>query len=216
MLKQLFTRQLFSSPLLAFEMPDAAVLNHNLMEAISARRAVEPGKTVSNYHGWHSENDLFQRPEPAFQTLAGHITRTLLRMIRGSVPAFNLAQHDVEGEGWVNVNGNGAFNAPHGHGAYLWSGVYYVQVPPETTGKSGMLEFLDPRSITTAANNLRPDVFAPKFQVSPVAGQMMIFPSYLVHWVYPNEEQMERVSIAFNAKIVSRGNKTITGEAGQK
>ena len=29
----------------------------------------------------------------------------------------------------------------------------------------------------------------------------MIFPSYLVHWVYPNEAGGERVTIAFNATL---------------
>jgi len=28
---------------------------------------------------------------------------------------------------------------------------------------------------------------------------MILFPSYLVHWVYPNEADTERWSIAFNA-----------------
>ena len=32
---------------------------------------------------------------------------------------------------------------------------------------------------------------------------MIIFPSYLRHWVYPNEEESERVSIAFNIRYSS-------------
>ena len=212
MLKQVFSEQLFASPLLGFELPDADNLNAGLLAAISARRSVEPGKRISNNRGWHSENDLFVRPEPAFQALAGHITRALIRLIKSTVPAFDLTQHDVEGEGWVNVNHKGAFNAPHGHGAYLWSGCYYVQVPKVTSGNSGILEFMDPRNISGTAAGLRPNVFAPKYQVRPSAGRMMIFPSYLVHWVYPNEEEEERVSIAFNVKVVTRNNIIISGE----
>ncbi len=213
MLKQIFTQQLFASPLIGFEVTDAEMLNEQLMEAIDARRKVEPGKRMSNHHGWHSENDLFVRQEQAFKNLTGHITRALLQLIKSTVPAFDLARHDIEGEGWVNVNGHRALNVPHAHGAYLWSGVYYVQVPEKSHEKSGMLEFLDPRNIVSSSPRLRPNVLAPKFQVRPSAGKMFIFPSYLVHWVYPNEEESERVSIAFNAKIVTREHNVLNTDA---
>ena len=209
-LKQILNRQLFASPLLGFEVEDSENLNRELMLAIDARRQIELGKKVSNHHGWHSVNDLFVREEPAFKAIGGRITQAILGLIKNTVKDFDLTQHDVEGEGWVNVNGTGAFNAPHGHGAYLWSGVYYVQVPEQSNGMSGTLEFIDPRNICGTGSSLRPQVFAPKFQGRPKSGHLLIFPSYLVHWVYPNEEEMNRVSIAFNAKIVSRGRKIIS------
>jgi len=205
-LKQVINRQLFASALLGFEIDGAEKLNQDLMAVINERRKIELGVKVSNNHGWHSANDLFVRPEPAFKTVAGHITRAAMGLIRGSIENFDLSLHDIEGEGWVNVSGKGAFNSPHGHGAYLWSGVYYVQIPEQPSGMSGTLEFIDPRNIVGTGSSLRPPVFAPKFQVRPQPGHLLIFPSYLVHWVYPNEDDSDRVSIAFNIKIVSRGN----------
>jgi hypothetical protein len=33
---------------------------------------------------------------------------------------------------------------------------------------------------------------------------LMIFPSFLYHWVYPNLGDIERVSVAFNMRYFSR------------
>jgi len=203
-LKQVLARELFSSPLRGFDVPDAGPLNEELLAAITVRRQTEGGVKVSNEIGWHSRNDLFVRPEPAYKKIARHITNALLATIRETTPGFDLAIHDVEGEGWTNVSEKGAFNTPHAHGEFLWSGVYYVSMPETTVPKSGMLEFIDPRRGAAVGGNLRPAIFSPKFQIKPRSGLMLIFPSYLLHWVYPNQEESARVSLAFNAKIVSR------------
>ena len=69
---------------------------------------------------------------------------------------------------------------------------------------SGILEFIDSRQVGGLPPDLPAPVFAPKFQISPRSGMLLLFPSYLQHWVYPNQEETERVSIAFNARIISR------------
>jgi uncharacterized protein (TIGR02466 family) len=209
-LKQVLARELFSSPLRGFDVPDAGPLNEELLAAIEARRQSEAGVKISNEFGWHSVNDLFKRPEPVFKKIAGYITNALLFTIRQTTPGFDLAVHDVEGEGWTNVSGKGAFNTPHAHGEFLWSGVYYVNTPETSSPKSGMLEFIDPRRGANVGGRLRPAIFSPKFQIKPRSGLMLIFPSYLLHWVYPNQEESPRVSLAFNAKIVSRDTSRLT------
>lgn len=208
-LKQVLAQDLFPSPLRGFEIPDSQQLNEALLAAIEERRKSEPGVKISNEFGWHSKNDLFVRPEQPFRVLASHITNALLGLIKQTAPGFDLSIHDVEGEGWVNVNGKGAFNTPHAHGNYLWSGCYYVQTPPVSSQRSGMLEFIDPRHVNGISSELLPPVFSSKFQVRPRSGLLLIFPSYLLHWVYPNQEDDQRVSIAFNAKIVSRETKRL-------
>jgi predicted 2-oxoglutarate/Fe(II)-dependent dioxygenase YbiX len=69
------------------------------------------------------------------------------------------------------------------------------------TGNSGMIEFLDPRSDLPAWRVLQSRAFRSKRKIRPEAGEIVIFPSYLVHWVYPNETGGERVTIAFNATL---------------
>ena len=43
--------------------------------------------------------------------------------------------------------------------------------------------------------------FRAKARLSPAAGDLILFPSYLIHWVYPHQAAEERVSVAFNARI---------------
>jgi uncharacterized protein (TIGR02466 family) len=203
-LKQVLARDLFASPLRGFEVLDAQPLNAELLVEIEAWRTSESGVKISNELGWHSRNDLFVRPEPAFRKIAQYITNAPLAVVRATSPKFDLTVHDIEGEGWVNVNGKGAFNTPHAHGNYLWSGAYYVDTPEVSSPRSGLIEFIDPRRGASGGSELTPPSFSPKFQVKPRSGLLIIFPSYLLHWVYPNQEEASRVSLAFNAKIVSR------------
>ncbi len=100
---------------------------------------------------------------------------------------------------WMNANPPGGFNAPHTHPGAHWSGVYYVSQPTVETGTSGMIEFLDPRTDLPNWRILKSPAFRAKKKIRPAAGEIVIFPSYLMHWVYPNETDEERVSIAFNA-----------------
>lgn len=101
--------------------------------------------------------------------------------------------------GWMNANPPGGFNAPHTHPGAHWSGVYYVSQPETESGNSGMIEFMDPRSDLPNWRLLQAPAFRLKRKLRPAAGEIVIFPSYLLHWVYPNETDEERVSIAFNA-----------------
>ena len=113
-------------------------------------------------------------------------------------------------EGWINVNPPGAFNAPHTHPSFALSGTYYVSIPPDSVSiapdaKSGTFEFIDPRVNAGSLSIEGATCFDPGVTVKPKDGLMIIFPSYLRHWVYPNEGESERVSIAFNIRYLKRG-----------
>jgi uncharacterized protein (TIGR02466 family) len=199
---------LFASVLSVFEVDDAEAINPAILAEARAMRSSEPGVSISNQLGWHSHQDFFYRPQAAFKALGQHIVQALLHVAGADaatrLPGFDLATHDIEGQGWININGQGAFNTPHDHAGFQWSGCYYVAVPETAQGRSGQIEFLDPRG--GLGGNVLPGsrVYATKFQVRPRPGLLLIFPSYLRHWVYPNLEDAERISVAFNAKIVSR------------
>lgn len=203
-LKQVITQLAFSSPILGFEVPDAEALNAALCTDIAKRQSVEPGLSISNQHGWHSDRDLFNREEQSFKLLCSHIVRALIHVGKTFTPEFSLKQRDIQGQGWVNVNNRNAYNAPHDHGTFHWSGCYYVAVPPTQTERSGNIEFLDPRGGLSMGSDAPSPIFGGKVRFRPTPGLMLIFPSYLYHWVYPNEEDADRISVAFNARIVKR------------
>jgi uncharacterized protein (TIGR02466 family) len=101
--------------------------------------------------------------------------------------------------GWMNTTPSGGFNAPHTHLGAHWSGVYYVSLPAVEKGESGKIEFLNPRTDLPSWRILKSPTFGAKRTTRPQPGELILFPSYLVNWVYPNETGEERVSIAFNS-----------------
>ncbi len=192
---------LFYSPLTVFELEDAADLNKLLLKEIETLKAQSPGMERSNWRGWHSEDDFFMRTEPGFQALRNHIVEATQLCTRNISPNFDFPLYSIQAEGWVNVLANGGLNTPHDHPNWTWSGCYYVSVPESDKELSGSIEFFDTRTNVRTLTVDGAACFASKFVMKPKAGMLLMFPSYLRHWVYPNESEEERVTIAFNARF---------------
>jgi uncharacterized protein (TIGR02466 family) len=191
----------FPTPIFWFRVPDAAALNTDLVKDAQAMRVASEGMKRSNQKGWHSETDLFRRPEASFKCLIRSIGEALHSVTKSVAPKFAMEGRQMATEGWVNISDKGAYNTPHRHPGFTWSGCYYVQVPENPQGRSGLIEFIDPRGGDGRQTLDDCDAFSSKIQQRPQAGMLVIFPSYLVHWVYPNEEAEQRISIAFNARF---------------
>lgn len=193
-------KNLFATPLVTIEVPGAAALNAGLLAEIAARRAVEPGVTRSNQAGWHSANDLFERAEPAHRELAAALREAVWAATRLTVPGVKPSLLKLALDGWINVNPRGAYNAPHDHPGAYWSGTYYAAVP-DGPAPSGAIEFLDPRTAPTGNGAVRSAAWSGHHRVQPVAGQVLLFPATLRHWVHPHDADEERVTVAFNARF---------------
>ena len=87
--------------------------------------------------------------------------------------------------------------------------MYYVDPgtgnPDQPLG--GVLEFLDPRAGVEAIT-APGDPYGDPFRVRPQAGLLVLFPSWLYHWVHPYAGQTPRIAISFNARPVVTGVKT--------
>ena len=130
-------------------------------------------------------------------------------------PNIDLNNFNMRNEGWININQKGSLHFPHTHGGSTFSGVFYVKVPiinkTDVTElkKPGFIEFLDPRNdVTSFAYGISElsDSMAFKQQmlVEPKAGVLLIFPAWLKHWVYPNIDDEERISISFNIRLIRK------------
>jgi len=105
-------------------------------------------------------------------------------------------------EAWANVAAPDDIAIPHQHPEAAFSCVYYVKGDIN----SGNLEFVNP-------NNAHARTILPKhiahynsftsntFHTEPVAGKLVIFPSWLYHYVFSNKGNTERISIAFNTQF---------------
>ena len=197
----------FASPIEWYEIPEAAKLNEELKLEISKLMAVSQGVRKSNILGWHSDPDLFHRAEKPFKTLCEIIGNCVLKTNRFNFPDLDHDSLKAVYNGWVNVNFKGAFNAPHTHAGFLWSGTYYVDIPKTDLPESGVIEFMDPRARLHAnpIKGKKDHFLNPKARFSPEPGQLVVFPSYLLHWVYPNMSEQNRISVAFNMRIAGPG-----------
>ncbi|MCV2351270.1 TIGR02466 family protein [Paucibacter sp. Y2R2-4] len=194
---------LFFTPLVKFELVDANALNRQLLAEAHARRTASAGLARSNIDGWHSEDDFFEREEPGSLALRGQIIEAVRQATLQLSPHYDFNRFGIQAEGWINILPPGGMNAPHDHPGWVWSGCYYVHTP-DGDGRSGEIEFIDSRTNLRTLSIEGAPCFASKFSVRPSAGQLLLFPSYLKHWVAPNRGVEERVSIAFNARFARR------------
>lgn len=199
MLEQTKFEKLFATPLIRFRLPDHTTLNTALLAEGRKLHATDEGASKSNRGGWHSSGNLFDHEADCISTLREAAEIAVLEATRKITSKVDPASFDLKLFAWMNANPPGGFNAPHTHPGAHWSGVYYVSQPEVESGTSGMIEFLDPRTDLPHWRLLKAPAFSMKKKFRPAVGEMVLFPSYLVHWVYPNETDEERVSIAFNA-----------------
>jgi len=195
---------IFYSPVAFFEIADSGTLNRQLLGETATIRAQSSGVMASNRGGWQSKKDFFTRTEPGCATLRKHILEAVRMTILQLAPNFDFNAVQFHFDGWINVNPPGAFNAPHSHSGSnsRLSGTYYVNVPPETPTQSGLFQFLDPRPYPARIEGA--SCFEDKYNIRPKTGMLTIFPSYLYHWVYPNQGDSDRVSVAFNMRYFNR------------
>jgi uncharacterized protein (TIGR02466 family) len=88
---------------------------------------------------------------------------------------------------------------PHIHPNSLWSGVYYIK----TSQNCGSLKLEDPRStsLMSRPNHIDGQLHQRLWRETyfePVAGRLIMFPSWVNHGVEPNMSNEIRISVSFN------------------
>ena len=182
-----------------FRIPDAELTNANLQALILAEEADYAGLGRSNIGGWHSRPDFLNRQDNGVSALTSWLSWGIRRMISATVGEDGF-QGTLSLSGWATICRTGAYHAPHSHPDSAWSGVYYVDPGNKTPDQplSGVLEFLDPRAGVEAVT-APGDPYGEPFRVRPQPGLLVIFPSWLYHWVHPYTGQTPRIAISFNA-----------------
>jgi len=191
---------LFPIPLYRYRVEEPG-LNQKLAKEIAARSKAEEGFPNRNRLGWQSKLDFFQRQEEAHASLARIFATITRQTIEALDPNCDFSKFDVALNGWLNVNPPGGYNSPHQHSDAHLSGVYYVDVPKAKSEAGGAIEFLSPHPVRLLSTIIRSQLFSDRVRVQPTAGDLLIFPSQLTHWVHPNDSGKPRITVAFNATI---------------
>lgn len=203
----------FAVPFGFAQLDDCARLNADL-RTFFLQRASEGAKyanprplTHRNRQVFESEFQLFRTTEPAVQQLKQFCWSSLLGMIA------ELNKYDeaimrsmlIYSDSWFHITRRGGFFGLHNHPMASWSGVYCVSPGEHDADKpdSGVLSFVNPATTSAmyldAANAKQVGPFGYGMRnVKFEPGQLVLFPSWILHDVKPYEGEGERITVAFN------------------
>jgi uncharacterized protein (TIGR02466 family) len=176
---------------------------NQLQEYAYELKANNSGRTVTNYGGWQSENLDYNNEiiKPLVQQIYKHVA--MMHEIHHIKDKYIPIIDNI----WININSKGGFNRPHLHNDDLFSGVFYLKTPD----KCGNIVFSHPaqqhqyhyRADYPIVEQWTETNSGIMFQHAQV-GKLILFPSWLVHYVEPNLSDEDRISIAFNTKLIER------------
>lgn len=202
---------LYAVPMLQCHLSDAARTNDALkslfleLEAQGdrhrdpVRRDTQHGVFESNFH-------LHRRPEPPVHRLFEFIRATLSTFIRdiNQFSAEQMANIELDMHSWFHVTRKGGFQCAHNHPNASWSAIYCVDPGDAASSESGAVRFHDPRTGSDmyrdpANETMQIPYRLGSWQLNHKPGQMLVFPSYLVHEVFPYTGDRPRIVVALNA-----------------
>ena len=168
-------------------------LNQELERDIIAWSKQDKGITRTNVQGWHSTTNMAELPQ--FKKLVD-----MLYACQKTI--YEQEQYESEpvlGNMWANINPPGGMNRAHQHPNSLWSGVYYIKAPKNC----GHLKIDDPRSSAAMCRpnqkeGPKPARLFRETHYEPIPGRCIMFPSWLMHCVDPNQSNDIRISVSFN------------------
>ncbi|MES2354014.1 MAG: putative 2OG-Fe(II) oxygenase [Pseudomonadota bacterium] len=172
---------------------EAHILQHPKLTSVLFAQATHHGKRV---------NDLLEEPKGPIRLLE----QMMMRQIQTYLSALpKLPEHPFFAQSipsqshlrsWAVLMERHGYETPHIHPDGFISGVYYVRLPAvvakDDASYSGWIEFGTPDPVFAIRST------APTRKVQPVAGTMLLFPSYFWHRTIPFDSAEERLSIAFD------------------
>jgi uncharacterized protein (TIGR02466 family) len=203
----------FAAPFAFARHPDPGSLNDELRALFLARSAEGSGFanprpiTQRNAPVFESRFDLFRWPEKPVQQLKEFCWSELLRVVcdLNGYDARVRQQLLIYNDAWFHVTRRGGFFGLHNHPNATWSGVYCVDPGRSDPDRpdSGALTFVSPMLTTNmhvdAGNARLSGGFASGVRsLRMETGQLVLFPSWVLHDVKPFEGNGERITVAFN------------------
>jgi len=206
----------FSVPIAHTTMPEHDGLCDQLEALFLAREGegekYRHQKYIDTMHGdlFESRFDLFRWPDEPVRKLAGWCHGQLASLVqdlnRYDAAAMGSLRFDYHA--WFHITRRHGYQGQHNHPNASWSGIFCVHpgdAPPDRQD-SGLVRFHDPRThidmYSDAGNrDLRMPYAVGTCDWRHRRGQLVIFPSYLRHEIYPYLGDRPRIVVAFNCWI---------------
>ncbi len=211
----------FAVPIVTAQMDDCAALNAELRsfflqcESQGGKYANPDPYTHRNSALFESAFTLFDWPQPAVAKMRDFCLSQLYRSI-GELNGYDTAtlqRLHIAHESWFHITRRGGYFGVHNHPMHSWSGVYCVcQEGDEHQPDSGRLTFISPYAANTMFVDMASHRLQPPFQIGNIPvrlkpGQLVLFPSWLLHEVSAFEPRGDglRITVAFNARFRLEG-----------
>jgi uncharacterized protein (TIGR02466 family) len=157
------------------------------------------GRKVSNYGGYQSNNlDNNEYTFSLLENISKHVQK-VSGIIGIKKPILKL--HNF----WFNINLKKDFNLPHVHPQSIISGVFYIKAPPncgnlmlKNRNADLVKSYFDYWHLEEEKDYDMTAFTSQIWRVVPEENHLILFPSWVEHYVEPNESNQERISIAFN------------------
>lgn len=170
-------------------------IKKELIELIYSYKEKHPeSSTRSNKGGWQSDREGFF--DPMFSKHLELMKKEITQLIKEYKFVTDLDLPSM----WININSKYSYNNRHTHPGASVSGVLWIKVP-ENSGDF-VFEMPDLFNYTllskTSNQHLIENNLLPAWAIKPKEGSMVIFPSYLPHYVDQNQNDEDRISVSFN------------------
>jgi uncharacterized protein (TIGR02466 family) len=161
--------------------------------AYEERKLNSKGRSISNQGGYQTNDLDYNKYKFLFDQLHPHIVEYY------NLFGFKNAELFLANF-WTNISNYRDFNKPHVHAGSTISGVIYLKSPQ--TPKCGNIIFEHPYSgidfFTNGAEMNDSKYNHPCYFFNCEPKLLLLFPSYLRHYVQPNKTKEDRISMSFN------------------
>jgi len=187
-------------------LPNAELANKALLATIfeqesdyaSGRQASDKNQASALTSDYLSQ-DFLAENNPVIGWLKECINKSIGDYLRHSGLNYNV---EWGLQAWPNINRRGDYHNLHNHPHSYLSGTYYVAVPSQSLPPQhrsdlnpAAISFFDPRpqaNMNAIAGDGQVD---PEYRVEPQAGMILLWPSFLHHFIHPNFSVEPRISI---------------------
>lgn len=168
---------------------------------LSMKEKDTDGRKLSNEGGWQSA-DFRPGTYIEMKELEDKILDQSENCIRDYGYNINFCKLKIENF-WFNINNYGHSNAVHIHDNSFISGCFYIKATPGqgniTFYKNHALDYIV--SSQAVIDHYTP-ISASAITYECMTGKLLMFPGHLPHGVGHNPTHEDRISIAFNVKLI--------------
>lgn len=202
---------------------DCAALHTDLKryfaQMITSNAANNTGAAAKDVRVFESRASLFQSAEPCVVALRDFCLSEVIRM------ACQLCGYDeatgrqlqVQHGAWFRITRRGGSLGLHNHPNSSWSGIYCVDPGFSDADKpdSGLISFISPLQMSGMFMDASNTNVIEAFRTVPrmiklEPGQLVVFPSWVLHEQRPYEGEGERVTVNFTCSMGLPGRRITT------